>query len=407
MKTLTPLWTGGVNTGEMERLQEKGLIGSLRWWDEAILRGLGNRVCQPTSASAQERCSASEGRCCEVCQLYGATGLQRSFRLRVHDGEPIFSTEDFRSISLPSGRLYFNRNTGKKDRIGGWFLQGQAQMSEGLRLEVITLGDDRRIARIWLALALIERHAAIGAKVSNGYGVVAATERLAVLDLTTDFIDQLPPHKQAMPPVQQELPDLRDLFFAKLSFAEPKNKDWWKKIGGLVEAWNGSVAGVPIHNFKDQKKSKQALAQTQHTLQEMVGKHKVVPLAPAVRNWLRFEWASGLNYRQKNFLFGARTDEGMASKINVSHAYQTATGEWEFRVWGWLPSSLPDGLKRAQFLADLKTALSSKLMLVPLAERKYIKLDLKLAEWHELDENNRDGRGYLKKLLGLAQGGVA
>jgi CRISPR-associated protein Cmr1 len=38
LKTLTPLWTGGAD-GKVDRIHETGIIGSLRWWYEAIVRG--------------------------------------------------------------------------------------------------------------------------------------------------------------------------------------------------------------------------------------------------------------------------------------------------------------------------------------------------------------------------------
>jgi CRISPR type III-B/RAMP module RAMP protein Cmr1 len=38
LKTLTPLWTGGVEAGKVDRVHETGIIGSLRWWYEAIVR---------------------------------------------------------------------------------------------------------------------------------------------------------------------------------------------------------------------------------------------------------------------------------------------------------------------------------------------------------------------------------
>ena len=41
LRTLTPLWTGGVETGKMDRIHETGIIGSLRWWYETLVRGLG------------------------------------------------------------------------------------------------------------------------------------------------------------------------------------------------------------------------------------------------------------------------------------------------------------------------------------------------------------------------------
>ncbi len=48
LKTLTPLWTGGIGT--MDRIHETSIIGSLRWWYEAIVRGLGGNVCDTTGA---------------------------------------------------------------------------------------------------------------------------------------------------------------------------------------------------------------------------------------------------------------------------------------------------------------------------------------------------------------------
>lgn len=42
IKTLTPIWTGGFEPGKMDRIHETGIIGSLRWWYEAIVRGLGD-----------------------------------------------------------------------------------------------------------------------------------------------------------------------------------------------------------------------------------------------------------------------------------------------------------------------------------------------------------------------------
>jgi len=48
LKTLTPIWTGGAD-GKCDRLHETGIIGSLRWWYEVLVRGLGGYACDPTS----------------------------------------------------------------------------------------------------------------------------------------------------------------------------------------------------------------------------------------------------------------------------------------------------------------------------------------------------------------------
>jgi CRISPR-associated protein Cmr1 len=89
LKTLTPLWTGGVETGKMDRLRETGLLGSLRWWYEAIVRGLGGYACDPTSDNRCEyvpkKHDPPEKQLCAACYLFGCTGWQRKFRLRVLD----------------------------------------------------------------------------------------------------------------------------------------------------------------------------------------------------------------------------------------------------------------------------------------------------------------------------------
>ncbi|WP_322822294.1 type III-B CRISPR module RAMP protein Cmr1 [Chloroflexus sp.] len=79
LKTLTPLWTGGID-GTCDRLHETGLIGSLRWWYEALVRGLGGYACDPTS---EDRCPGRDGKHCVTCELFGCTGWSRKFRLSV------------------------------------------------------------------------------------------------------------------------------------------------------------------------------------------------------------------------------------------------------------------------------------------------------------------------------------
>jgi len=105
LKTLTPIWTGGVE-GKCDRLHETGIIGSLRWWYEALVRGLGGYACDPTS---DERCQLNQEKfyeaikrgktvqealneqICPACQLFGCTGWGRKFifRIQAPDGKPI------------------------------------------------------------------------------------------------------------------------------------------------------------------------------------------------------------------------------------------------------------------------------------------------------------------------------
>lgn len=81
LRTLTPLWTGGVD-GQSDRIRETGIIGSLRWWYEAIVRGLEGWACDPTDAQS---CPDKQGKRCAACELFGCTSWQRKFKLHILD----------------------------------------------------------------------------------------------------------------------------------------------------------------------------------------------------------------------------------------------------------------------------------------------------------------------------------
>jgi len=100
IKPLTQIWTGDAN-GKNSSLRETGIIGSLRWWYEALIRGLGGYACDPTDESL--RCKlehdkfnmalksgktmseALNEQICSACQLFGCTGWSRKFKLQVLD----------------------------------------------------------------------------------------------------------------------------------------------------------------------------------------------------------------------------------------------------------------------------------------------------------------------------------
>jgi CRISPR-associated protein Cmr1 len=70
------LWTGDVN-GKPDRLITTGLLGSIRWWFEVLVRGLGGSACDPTDTKCEGRNH------CVVCELFGCTGWARKFRFEV------------------------------------------------------------------------------------------------------------------------------------------------------------------------------------------------------------------------------------------------------------------------------------------------------------------------------------
>lgn len=86
-KALSDIWTGDL-LGKPDRLIMTGLLGSIRWWFEVLVRGLGGYACDPTSKN--HRCPNEEvkkatkaGHHCVVCELFGCTDWGRKFRFEV------------------------------------------------------------------------------------------------------------------------------------------------------------------------------------------------------------------------------------------------------------------------------------------------------------------------------------
>lgn len=387
LKTLTPLWTGGVDQS-CDRLHETGLIGSLRWWYEALVRGLGGEACDPTENGCsfdedKYRNSKAEGRprfldagVCDACQLFGCTGWACGFRLLVSEGRRFFNDQ---KILIPSKRVH---RTGKRDRAGGWFVFGESCIGE-IRLTPILLQKDVDLSPIGTVLALISCHGSIGAKCSNGYGVID------VKNLSPDlqWLENLPVKKTER---GNSLPDFRDFFFARFQFKAPENDGdipWWQSIDGIKQAYAGKL---------DDGTCPRPLRPSKPELEKMVAQG-IIPLAPAIRNRLRYKWKHNLSPAETDFVFGKA--QLNASKIMVSYAYSSEPRQWEFRIWGWLPC---EGIltKRDIFLDSLKKELNNRDFWVTIFG--WSDPVPKMVEWHALDCGQTDGRVYLEELLGGA-----
>ncbi len=53
LETRSPLWFGGLKNDSDARFHQTGIIGSLRWWYEAVVRGLGGYACDPSDAKCR------------------------------------------------------------------------------------------------------------------------------------------------------------------------------------------------------------------------------------------------------------------------------------------------------------------------------------------------------------------
>ncbi len=395
LKTLTPLWTGGVDQ-RCDRIHETGLIGSLRWWYEALIRGLGWYACDPN----QSRCSFGEAEyrkfratderqrlrdagLCDVCQTFGATGWGRKIRLRGSGGQRLFQGEN---AIIPSGRIHQTR---KENLAGGWYLFADSRVGEftlcAQTVRAVTQLEDTLLKA---AIELAVRHGAIAGKVSSGYGVVRYADGQSPLN-SAGVLQSLPTQHTARDNI---LPDLRDFFFGKYMFDEPRNDpDWWRQIKGLKQAANGKL---------DNGSCPRPLRKAEHELKRTI-EQGILPIAPPIRDWLRFTWYRDLKKSRPNLphekeIFGIAGGESIGSKVNVSYAYPVEKGRWQFRVWGWLPCK--DTLEnRDDFLNELRKDLQSNALWSFIFGSTGVSPNE--IEWLSLLCQEQDGLRWLKQLL--------
>ncbi len=309
VKTLTPVWTGGVN-GQTDRIHETGILGSLRWWYEAIVRGLGGEACDPSqgkcsfdadkyakSRATNERERLRDAGLCDVCQVFGATGWRRRFRLAVvgDDTEPIWT---------PADRML---NIRPPDRNRGWFLPPGRMGRFVLDLD----GDGETLSLLAALFLFLEKWGNIGARPQLGYGLFTLENREQVQKWARwdnqkpewgwKVLGSRPPHKGWL--------DLRGFGFFQYRF-QPSTTGWWTRVAGIERAAS--------------------------QVQPLVSRHNTVPVAPAFKNEWRFHRWRGSRKAEAN-IFGALRPR-QRSKISVSWAYPVGRN-WQVRGWAWLASS--------------------------------------------------------------------
>ncbi len=160
LETLTPLWTGGAE-GSVDRLHETGLLGSLRWWYEALVRGVGGHVCDGGTCTYDSK--KQNNGLCDVCRVFGATGWRRRFRLTVGGV--------LRPVHIGNVKADTPRIAGKGTEQPQWFFR--AKPLEGdvtLRIQPLDPAFDPAI--IAGLIQFLANWAAIGARPQMGFGVV-------------------------------------------------------------------------------------------------------------------------------------------------------------------------------------------------------------------------------------------
>lgn len=388
IRTLTPLWTGGV-ARVTDRLHETGILGSLRWWGEAVLRSRGGSACDPS----QHECPDNKGHYCDACAFFGTTGLKRIFSIDWSIPQNPGSDKELRI------RVRNNR---------GWFLK-RALLLEDLKGKfVITrqlsgVSAEEAVHFLALLFRIISDWGGLGARTQQGYGVShVITEPKLDLSKALRTIEGIRDRENRKDSVGQDLPRLDSFFFAKVRFRLSDDPERFIRsrttevtLNGL--RWyvnNGILPLAPIVRYYLRQLIGQQIlyagksnAPARWRLMGVVGARyhpsdlgKVKPIRWECSK-CSYIWTSdpgrgthrdcGGRIRERewqcdncghiwNTLEDLKRDtreiERYKSLIHVSHAYPAEDGEswYEFRIWGWLPQELPGGVQRNAVLGKLR-----------------------------------------------------
>ncbi len=348
-EALSPLYTGN-REGKVDRLHETGILGSLRWWLEALIRGVGGWARDPTEGDNNFDVEAYEKKfgpigddtfrhtarlrqsgLDDAAQVFGATGWRRRFRLEL-ESEPNFRRAQWKGIQLPD-----RAHHGKVPR---WPLK-DFPFQDAFTIHLLSLDPDFPLGIIGGLLSFLEEWAGIGAKNQMGMGVICRTggDEPSRGPLC-DWLDGLPAASPGDRNRTTGLPSLDNLFLAR--------------------------AQVPDGDKETTFRFKTDLRR-------------------------RFT-----NTDVRHYVMGTIKGGRTAARVKMSLPYQAeADGPYLMRVWGWLPRQAT--AYRAQPRDDILQTIHDQLAAS----------DANLL-WRELDSerdgvtpNQPDPRVFLRDLLGL------
>ncbi len=326
IKMLTPLWTGGVDR-KCDRLHETGIIGSMRWWYEAIVRGLGGYACDPTS---NDRCELSgkektdeerRKKLCPACWLFGCGGWKRRFRLDVFSA----TKEPFSLSSLSY------KNQRGQDEFNRWWLKQVFNKNINDNLPIgdvelniyLTKGSEGDVlGQIKALISAMEQIGVLGAKGQYGFGQFEWAEKQNIQDALRTIND-----------------------FVKVGgfLTKENDVDWYSLENYWLYELSLPASNPLIKKFENAK---------------LIGSAKkpliYLPVSFDIRYRLPDNYGLGLRqaYRQNHSkeqtrkVFGTLLGEKQGSRIFVSHLFKRKKEDrnYSLRVWGFTEVTAGDFL---------------------------------------------------------------
>lgn len=297
IKPLTPIWTGD-SEKKNDVLRETGILGSLRWWYEALIRGLGGTACDPTNTACNDETH------CDACELFGCTGWARKFKLEIKGGEKI----DQIKIGTRKKHKGKNNTFYHLTRSVDGFMAKESILFTFIPLRNISNSE-------WFllnsTLKIIENFGAIGAHTSQGNGVIKIIE------------NNLPSYNEVFSPVKfkedkskNQLINLNDFFFYKYQL------EFKRDISKLIQNQIFWTHDPEHDNFRD----------NWDVWKNYWDCYDFLPITFHIRDALR---PLEDNRERRHSMFGTGGRNATGSKIFVSHGYRIDPKTVEIRIWGY------------------------------------------------------------------------
>ncbi|NLV20413.1 MAG: type III-B CRISPR module RAMP protein Cmr1 [Syntrophomonadaceae bacterium] len=321
IECLTPMFTGGVDR-YCDRLHETGIIGSMRWWYELIIRGLGFYACDPTSKDYQCKFDPNskkpfDEQLCPVCRMFGTTGWRRQFNLQIK--------------WEPNDKSYFWLKS--IDRNNQWWLNKifefpkKGNVVDNKFAIVIRNTNNEIIQQLKYLLSIMQTCGGIGAKNQYGFGIFECNDSVSPDDSLKGIYDYLRNGKCVRHSNEKD------------SGWNNLEKLWWYDLAindnnSMVKQWQNSR--YYINRSKDQ--SAKFLLPTAFDI-----RYKIPPVNspddPILGLRASCKNRHGRNITRKYFGY-VDGDHRQRSNIFVSHLYRRAEmTDYHVKAWGFSGSS--------------------------------------------------------------------
>lgn len=308
------MWTGDAN-GKCETLKETGIIGSLRWWYEAIVRGLGGYACDPTSKGKCELNGKEKTekkrieKFCPVCYLFGCGGWKRRFNLEVSSK----TSTPFQLTTLSKNNRNWLSKVFEKS-VNSTLPYGE------VNLNFKQLKNEEVKEQIEALISVMAHIGAIGAKTQYGFGQFDWENKMGLQDALIVIKEFLENKNFKRRNNDSELSSLTNFWFYDLTLSPNKMLRKFQNVGfvGKHESSNFLPVSFDI-------------------------RYKIPELNV---NGLREYYRQSHDKKETSNIFGSKK---VGSKVFVSHIFRKKVDGYSLRVWGftedYVGKEVGEGLK--------------------------------------------------------------